>query len=231
MNLAIVGYGKMGRMIEQLAPDYNFKVAAKADQSYEITAEAFAGVDVAIDFSIPEAVLPNARALAALGVNLVIGTTGWLQHMDELKAIVAAANTGCVWAPNFSVGVAIFSRLVAEAARLMQSEAEYEAYAWEAHHSAKLDAPSGTMLKLIEDMRAAGYSKKIDVSSTRAGKIPGTHTIGFDSAADTITLTHTARSREGFARGALKAARWVVGKKGFHEFGDILFSSGGGTCS
>jgi 4-hydroxy-tetrahydrodipicolinate reductase len=231
MNLAIVGYGKMGRLIEQLAPEYQFAVTAKADQSDEITAQAFAGVDVAIDFSIPEAVLPNAKALSALGVNLVIGTTGWLRQMDELKAIIAAHDTACVWGPNFSVGVAIFSRLVTEAARLMQGESEYESYAWEAHHSAKKDAPSGTMLKLIDDMRGAGYSNHIDVSSTRAGKIPGTHEIGFDSAADSITLTHTARSREGFARGALKAAQWVVGKRGFHEFSAVLFPSGGGTCS
>jgi len=231
MNLSLVGYGKMGRLIEQLAPEYGFTVTAKADQSHEITPEAFAGVDVAIDFSIAEAVLPNAKALAGLGVSLVIGTTGWLNQIDELKAIIASGKTGCVWGPNFSVGVAIFSRLVSEAARMMQREGEYEAYAWEAHHSAKKDAPSGTMLKLLDDMRRAGYAKQIDVSSTRAGKIPGTHEIGFDSAADTITLTHTARSREGFARGALKAAQWVVGKQGFHEFSDILFSSGGGTCS
>jgi 4-hydroxy-tetrahydrodipicolinate reductase len=221
----------MGRLIEQLAPQYNFTVMAKADQSYEITPEAFANIDAAIDFSIPEAVIPNAKVLSALGINLVIGTTGWLSQIEDLKATIAAHNTGCVWGPNFSIGVAIFSRLVSEAARLMQSEAEYESYAWEAHHSAKLDAPSGTMLKLVDDMRRAGYTKHIDVSSTRAGKIPGTHTIGFDSAADTITLTHTARSREGFARGALKAAQWVVGKKGFHEFSEILFSPGGSTCS
>jgi 4-hydroxy-tetrahydrodipicolinate reductase len=229
LNLGIVGYGKMGRMIEQLAPEYGFTVTAKADQSYEITAEAFAGVDAAIDFSIAEAVIPNAKALSGLGVNLVIGTTGWLDRMDELKSIIAAGNTGCVWGPNFSIGVAIFSRLVSEAAKLMQNEAEYESWAWEAHHSAKKDAPSGTMLKLVDDMRGAGYSKHVDVSSTRAGRIPGTHEIGFDSAADTITLTHTARNREGFARGALKAAQWVVGKRGFHEFSDIIF--GGGTCS
>jgi 4-hydroxy-tetrahydrodipicolinate reductase len=229
LNLGIVGYGKMGRMIEQLAPEYGFTVSAKADQSHEITAEAFAGVEAAIDFSIGEAVIRNATALSGLGVNLVIGTTGWLDRMDELKSIIAAGNTGCVWGPNFSIGVAIFSRLVSEAAKLMQNEAEYESWAWEAHHSAKKDAPSGTMLKLVDDMRRAGYSKHIDVSSTRAGRIPGTHEIGFDSAADTITLTHTARSREGFARGALKAAQWVVGKKGFHEFSDIIF--GGGTCS
>ena len=229
MNLGIVGYGKMGRMIEQLAPEYGFTVTAKADQSHEITAEAFAGVEAAIDFSIGEAVIPNAKALSGLGVNLVIGTTGWLDRMGELRSIIAAGNTGCVWGPNFSIGVAIFSRLVSEAAKLMQNEAEYESWAWEAHHSAKKDAPSGTMLKLVDDMRRAGYSKHIDVSSTRAGRIPGTHEIGFDSAADTITLTHTARSREGFARGALKAAQWVVGKRGFHEFSDIIF--GGGTCS
>jgi 4-hydroxy-tetrahydrodipicolinate reductase len=231
VKLGIVGYGKMGRMIEQLAPEYGFTVTAKADQSYEITASAFAGVDAAIDFSIADAVIPNTKALAALGVNLVIGTTGWLDKIDELKGIIAAGKTGCVWGPNFSIGVLIFSRLVSEAAQLMQNEADYESWAWEAHHSAKKDAPSGTMLKLVADMRAAGYTKHVDVSSTRAGKIPGTHEIGFDSSADTITLTHTARSREGFARGALKAAQWVVGKQGFHEFSDIIFQSGGGTCS
>jgi 4-hydroxy-tetrahydrodipicolinate reductase len=137
VKLGIVGYGKMGHMIEQLAPEYGFTVAAKADQSYEITAEAFTGVDAAIDFSIAEAVVPNTKALAALGVNLVIGTTGWLDRMDELKTIIAAGKTGCVWGPNFSIGVAIFSRLVSETARLMQNEAEYESWAWEAHHSAK----------------------------------------------------------------------------------------------
>jgi 4-hydroxy-tetrahydrodipicolinate reductase len=223
MKLAIVGYGKMGRLIEQLAPEYGFTVTAKADQSHEITAEAFAGADVAIDFSIPEVVVENSAAVCALGVNLVIGTTGWLHRLPEVKAAVEKNSTGCVWGPNFSVGVAIFSRLVSEAARLMQAEAEYESWAWEAHHSAKKDAPSGTMLKVVDDMRKAGYSRHIDVSSTRAGKIPGTHEIGFDSSADTITLTHTARSREGFARGALKAAKWVVGKKGFYEFSEILF--------
>lgn len=223
MNLAIVGYGKMGRMIEQLAPEYGFNVTAKADQSRDITGESFQGADVAIDFSMPEVVVENSAAVSALGVNLVIGTTGWLDRMEEVKSAVATNGTGCVWGPNFSVGVAIFSRLVSEAARLMQDEAEYESWAWEAHHSAKKDAPSGTMLKLIGDMRKSGYAKYIDVSSTRAGKIPGTHEIGFDSSADTITLTHTARSREGFARGALKAAKWVVGKKGFYEFSEILF--------
>jgi len=231
MNLAIVGYGKMGHLLEQLAPDCQFTVTAKADRSSEITAAAFAGVDVAIDFSTAEAVIPNAKAVAALGVHLVIGTTGWLDRINDLQSIVASADIGCVWGPNFSVGIAVFSRVIAEAARLMHAEEDYEAFAWEAHHSAKKDAPSGTMLKLLDDMRHAGYSQKIDVSSTRAGKIPGTHEIGFDSSADTITLTHTARSREGFARGALKAAHWIVGRHGLYEFSDILFQSGDSSCS
>jgi 4-hydroxy-tetrahydrodipicolinate reductase len=128
-----------------------------------------------------------------------------------------------VWSPNFSIGVNLFFRLVSEAAKLAAAEQGYGAWAWEIHHATKQDAPSGTLLKLVERMRQAGYDRKIDVASNRAGAIPGTHEIGFDSAADTITLRHTARSREGFARGALKAAQWVIGKKGFHEFSDIAF--------
>ena len=128
-----------------------------------------------------------------------------------------------MWSPNFSIGVNAFLRLVAEASRLLAPESEYGAWAWEIHHSTKKDAPSGTLLRLVEEMKEAGYARAIDVGSNRAGAHPGTHEIGFDSAADTITLRHTARSREGFARGALKAAQWVVGKKGFHEFGEIVF--------
>jgi 4-hydroxy-tetrahydrodipicolinate reductase len=128
-----------------------------------------------------------------------------------------------VWSPNFSIGVNAFLRIVAEAARLLSPENEYAAWAWEIHHSMKKDAPSGTLIKLVDEMTKVGYQRPIDVSSSRAGAHPGTHEIGFDSAADTITIRHTARSREGFARGALKAAQWVVGKKGFHEFSEIVF--------
>ena len=137
--------------------------------------------------------------------------------------------TGLVWSPNFSIGVNAFFRLVAEAARLLAAQPEYGAWAWEIHHAAKKDAPSGTLLKLVEEMKKAGYGRAIDRSSNRAGMVPGTHEVGFDSAADTITLRHTARSREGFARGALKAAQWVVGKKGFYEFSDIIFSATDGN--
>ena len=228
MNLAIVGYGKMGRLVEQLAPEYGFRVALKLDEFNNvdfagITRENFAGVDVALEFSIPSATVENIERIAALGVNLVVGTTGWLGELERVKAIVERSGIGLVWSPNFSVGVNVFSRLVAEAARLLAAEEEYGAWAWEIHHSTKQDAPSGTLLKLVDDMKKAGYGRPVDAASNRAGRHPGTHEIGFDSAADTITLRHTARSREGFARGALKAARWVAGKKGFFEFGQVLF--------
>jgi 4-hydroxy-tetrahydrodipicolinate reductase len=227
-DLAIVGYGKMGRLIEQLAPEYGFNVKLKLDEfnnaNFEgITAENFRGIDVAIDFSIPAAVPRNAEGLAALGVNMVVGTTGWLEHIDAVKAAVAKHNVALVWSPNYSVGVNAFFRIVAEASRLLASQPEYGAWAWEIHHSTKKDAPSGTLIKAVDEMKKAGYPRAIDTASSRAGAHPGTHEIGFDSSADTIVLRHTARSREGFARGALKAAQWIIGKKGFHEFADILF--------
>lgn len=230
MKLAIVGYGKMGRLIEQLAPEYDFEVALKLDEfnnaNFEgITRENFQGVDVAIEFSIPTAVADNVERIAALGVPLVVGTTGWTGEMERVKAAVARHGIGLVWSPNYSVGVNVFFRLAAEAARLLESHRDYAAWGWEIHHSAKKDAPSGTLLKLVEEMRRAGWSRGVNTSSNRAGAHPGTHEIGFDSTADTITLRHTARSREGFARGALKAAQWVVGKKGFFEFSEVLFGS------
>jgi len=226
-NLGIVGYGKMGRMIEQLAPEYNFSVSLKRDPliwPVPLKAEDFRGIDVAIDFTVPEAVRQNAEAIASFGVNQVIGTTGWLEQIDGVKGAVERHGTGLVWSPNFSIGVNAFFRLVAEAARLLAAQPEYGAWAWEIHHAAKKDAPSGTLLKLVEEMKKAGYPRAINASASRAGTVPGTHEIGFDSAADTITLRHEARSREGFARGALKAAQWIVGKKGFFEFSEVIFS-------
>jgi 4-hydroxy-tetrahydrodipicolinate reductase len=222
-RLAIVGYGKMGRLVEQLAPEYGFDVALKLDEFNNVdcagcTADNFKGIDVAIEFSIPHAVVANVEAIAKLGVNLVVGTTGWQQDLERVRTAVEGSGIGLVWSPNFSIGVKIFAKIVEKAAELLKNEPEYEAWAWEIHHSAKKDAPSGTLLKLVEEMKKAGYESNIDVSSNRAGRIPGTHEIGFDSSADTITLRHTARNREGFARGALRAAQWIAGKRGFHEF-------------
>jgi 4-hydroxy-tetrahydrodipicolinate reductase len=228
MHIALIGYGKMGKLVETLAPQYGGEVRLKLDEfnnaRFEgVTAENFRGVDVAIDFSIPEAAIENIERISALGVNLVVGTTGWLDQIERAKAAVARHGTGLVWSPNYSIGVNAFFRLVGEAARLLANQPDYESWAWEIHHSAKKDAPSGTLLKLVEEMRKSGYTRRIDTGSNRAGAHPGTHEIGFDSAADTITLRHTARGREGFARGALAAARWITGKKGFYEFGEIVF--------
>jgi 4-hydroxy-tetrahydrodipicolinate reductase len=228
MNLAIIGYGKMGRLVEQLAAEYGFSVPLRLDiednaNGAGITRERFHGIDVAVDFSVPAAVLTDIERLASAGVNAVVGTTGWTEHMDRAKLAVKNGGIGLVWSPNFSIGVNVFLHLVSEAARRLAPYPEYGAWAWEIHHSAKKDAPSGTLLKLVEEMKKADPKRPVDVSSSRAGAHPGTHEVGFDSAADTITLRHTARSREGFARGALQAARWVVGKKGWFEFRDILF--------
>jgi 4-hydroxy-tetrahydrodipicolinate reductase len=228
MKIAIVGYGKMGRMIEALAAPRGIEVALKLDEfnnaNFEgVTPENFKGIDVAIEFSTPAAVVGNVERISKLGVNTVIGTTGWHNQIDRVRAIVESSGAGAVWSPNFSIGVNVFFRVVNEAAKLLAREPEYEAWAWEIHHSAKKDAPSGTLLKLVDEMKQAGYNRPIDVGSNRAGAIPGTHEIGFDSAADTITLRHMARNREGFALGAIKAAQWVAGKKGFFEFSQVLF--------
>jgi len=234
-NLAIIGYGKMGQLIERLAPEAGFSVGLKLDidtnvNQAAITPENFRGVDVAIEFSTPHVAVANLERLCAIGVPTIVGTTGWYGELPRVKEFVDICGVGVVWSANYSIGVNVFRRVVAEAARLMANEPEYGSWAWEVHHSAKKDAPSGTLLQLVEEMQRAGYARRIDVSSNRAGTIPGTHEIGFDSAADTITLRHTARSREGFARGALKAAQWVIGKRGLHEFGDVIFAGDAKTA-
>jgi len=227
MNLAIVGYGKMGKLIEALAPEYGFSVPLKLTRKTNengagITPESFRGIDVAVEFSAPQAAAANIERLASIGINVVAGTTGWFTDLGWAREAVERSGTGLVWSANFSVGVNIFHRIIAEASRALAHESDYGAWAWEIHHAAKKDAPSGTLLQLIETMSKAGYDRPVSLSSNRAGAIPGTHEIGFDSQADTITMRHTARSREGFARGALRAARWVARRKGFFEFREII---------
>lgn len=222
-KIAIVGYGKMGKLIEQLAPEYGFAIQARIDLDGDLAAAREA--DVAVEFTEPNAVVSNLETLAALGVSTVVGTTGWLSQLDRVRAAVERHGTGMVWSPNFSIGVNVFFRLVREAARLLEAEPQYGAWAWEIHHATKKDPRSGTLLKLVEEMKNAGYGRPINASSNRAGAHPGTHEIGFDSAADTITLRHAARSREGFARGALKAAQWVPGKRGIFQFEEIMFQT------
>ena len=231
MKLALVGYGKMGRMIESLAPADGCEIGLILDEYNNaagagLTAENFKGIDAAIEFTTPDTALPNLLALAKLGVPTVCGTTGWLARLDEVRAAYVASGAGLVYSANFSIGINVFRRVVGEAARWMKRHPEYEAWAWEIHHSAKKDAPSGTRLRLVEEMREAGYDGRIDTGSNRAGAHPGTHEIGFDSAADTLTLRHVARSREGFAKGALAAARMIASRKGVFEFGELLFAEG-----
>ena len=226
-GLAIVGYGKMGRMIERLAPEYGFAVKAKFcgqenAGARALTSAALAGVDVAVEFTRPDAATANLQRLAETGVAMVCGTTGWYSEMERLKKAIGENGSGLVWGANFSVGLNLFREVVAEAARRFAREESYGAWGWEIHHAAKKDAPSGTLLALAEEMKRNGYTREISLSANRAGAVPGTHEIGFDSAEDTVTIRHTARGREGFARGALRAAQWVIGRKGVHEFREIV---------
>ena len=223
----------MGRLVEQLAPEYGFQVTVRLTAENNIagagiTRNAFADVDVAIEFSTPETVVANLKQLAEAKIPTVTGTTGWIDHISEVRDAFQASGSGLVWSPDFSVGVAVFRKLAGLAAELLRDEEEYGAWAWEIHHDAKKDAPSGTLLHIVDTMRRRGYTRNIDVSASRAGKHPGTHEIGFDSSADTITLRHVARNREGFARGALKSAGWILGRKGVYTFEDVLFGTARG---
>jgi 4-hydroxy-tetrahydrodipicolinate reductase len=217
----------MGRLIEQLAPEYGFDVrlalsGATNASGAGLTRENFRGVDAAVEFSAPSAAAQNICQLAALGIPVVAGTTGWLQQLPCVRDAVQSSGGALVWSPNFSVGVYRFRQIIAQAARAFAAEHEYEAWGWEIHHAAKRDALSGTLLAVAEEMKQSGFDRAINLSANRAGAHPGTHEIGFDSSSDTITIRHTARSREGFARGALRAARWIVGKNGVFEFRDIV---------
>jgi 4-hydroxy-tetrahydrodipicolinate reductase len=227
MKVLLVGYGKMGRLVGELADQYGCEVAGIVDPMSPSNGggpadERWRGVDVAIDFSTPESVIGNVPVLARRGINVVLGTTGWSQHEAALRTIVSDCGIGIVAAPNFSTGVVLFDALVAQAARWFGPHESFGAFLHEAHHAAKKDAPSGTALFLKQSMEQAGFSRSIDVSSTRAGFIPGTHTVGFDGPAETITLSHTARDRTAFARGALTAATWVRGKRGWFTMRDVL---------
>jgi 4-hydroxy-tetrahydrodipicolinate reductase len=222
--LAIVGYGKMGRLIERLAPEYGFELRAKfsAVNGGTLSKDSLKGAVTAVEFTNAAAAPENLRRLAALGVNTVCGTTGWYEQCSAIRKEVKSAGTALVYGPNFAVGVNLFMEIVKHAAGLLARQSQYEAWAWEIHHSAKKDSPSGTLKKLVEEVREAGFTHSLTVSANRAGAHTGTHEIGFDSAEDTITLRHTARSREGFARGALLAARWMAGKTGVYEFREII---------
>jgi 4-hydroxy-tetrahydrodipicolinate reductase len=224
MRILLVGYGRMGRMVDALASEQGFDVVGRVDEGRP----EWTAADVAVDFSTADALLESFPEYLSRKLPVVIGTTGWSAHAARLREQAERAGLGVVASANFSIGVNLFQLIAAEAAALMQAHPQYGAWMHEAHHAAKRDAPSGTALMLRDAMVEAGFDRAIDISSTRAGTIPGVHTIGFDGSSDTIELTHTARDRKGFAAGALVAARWIAGRSGWYSMLDVLRGPGTG---
>jgi 4-hydroxy-tetrahydrodipicolinate reductase len=222
MKIALIGFGVMGQLVAAEASKSGDEVGLKVDSNNddELIAK-LAGHDVAIDFSIAEAVVRNITAAVEAGVPIVVGTTGWKAAESEIRQLVIEKEGTLVYGANFSIGVNVFYRIVENASQLFASVSGYAPFLEEAHHSRKKDAPSGTAIQ-IRELMMKHLKQDVPTSSTRAGFIPGTHRIGFDSEADQITLTHTARSRQGFAAGALLAARWSIGRKGVFEFGEVI---------
>ncbi|MFN6964282.1 MAG: 4-hydroxy-tetrahydrodipicolinate reductase [Pyrinomonadaceae bacterium] len=228
MKIALIGYGRMGRLIDATAAGRGHEIVAAihgeaARRPAEALAHALraAEADVAIDFSTADAVRRNVEASMIAGVPLVEGTTGWNDQRAAIEGLVREREGAFVFGANFSIGVNLFFRVAQFAAELFAKFPEYETFIEEQHHSQKKDAPSGTALKL-EELVSRHVKLASEIAVTRAGNIPGTHRVGFDGSADQVLLEHTARSREGFASGAVMAAEWVVGKKGFYDFVDVL---------
>ncbi len=231
MKIALIGYGAMGQLVGRLAIEQGHEIALTldiedADRGVEDVAKALRGCDVAIDFSIADSVPKNAEACALAGVPIVVGTTGWLAQLPEVRSVVSDHDGALIYGANFSVGVQVFYRIAARAAELFRDLESYDGFIEEAHHKRKRDAPSGTAVQLHKIV-AEELGHDVPVTSTRAGYIPGTHRLGFDSVADQISISHVARSREGFAAGALVAAKWIVGRKGVFEFSEVV----GRVCS
>lgn len=227
LKLLLVGHGRMGRLVEALAPSYDVDLAGILDSRTNtggsaLTTERWPAVDVIIDFSHADAFLANLPRLCSLRTNLVIGTTGWKAREAEVRRAIDEAGVGAVVAANFSVGANVLEVVAEAAGRLFERQKDYGAWLHEAHHAAKKDAPSGTALSLKAAIERAGFTRPIDVSSTRAGFIPGVHTIGFEGPSESVTLTHDVRDRATFAHGALAAARWVHGRRGWFTMRDVL---------
>jgi 4-hydroxy-tetrahydrodipicolinate reductase len=235
VNIALFGYGKMGREVEAAALAAGHHIVATFDIDRPLSADALrnSGANVAIDFSQPNAVEANVEFCAKAGVPIVIGTTGWEDALEKVHRLIDEAGIGCVVGSNFSIGVNLFLQMVREASRIV-NDAGYDAYIVEAHHRGKKDFPSGTALRISEAVLSGLKSKTnvaselprgeaissdtLLISSIRAGAITGAHTVGFDSDEDSIELTHQAKNRRGFASGAVVAAEWIVGKKGLYRF-------------
>ena len=231
--LALVGMGKMGRALALLAPERGFRVVAELDAAQPgfagITRESLRDAQVAIEFTTPDAAPANVRACAAAHCPVVVGTTGWYDQLPGVAADVERAGSALLTAPNFSVGVAVFDRVVAEAARLFGQLDGFDAHLVETHHSAKRDAPSGTAGALAKTASAA-LGRAIPVTSIRTGHVPGTHEVVFDAPFEQVRLVHEARDRRVFAEGALVAARWIVGRRGVFTLADVLAGSPAGVA-
>jgi 4-hydroxy-tetrahydrodipicolinate reductase len=243
MKIAIVGYGKMGKMIEEASKERGVLVVSTidpkaSDAKYaELSAESVKDADVCIDFTHPSVIMGNIKKYCELKKNAVIGTTGWYDHMDEAEKMVKDAGIGCIWSGNFSIGVNMYFKIIESAAKIANNIDDYDIMGVEYHHNKKADSPSGTMkmigdilLHNIERKKTAVYTMlerqiahdELHLASVRGGSIPGIHEVRFDSDADTITMTHSARNREGFAKGSVMAAEFVNGKKGFFNIKDLM---------
>lgn len=242
MNIAIIGYGKMGHEIETIAKAKGMTITTidpndNEANFKEINEESMKDIDVCIEFTNPDSVISNIKKITQFGKNIVIGTTGWYDKMDEVKKIVEDAGTGVIWSGNFSLGVNIFFKIIEDAAKIINNVDDYDIFVHEFHHNQKADSPSGTATMIgeiltnnierkntivTEELNRQIKKDELHISSTRSGNIPGTHIVGFDSPADTIELKHTARNRSGFALGALMAANWIKDKKGFYDINDLM---------
>ena len=243
LKIALIGYGKMGRMIEQLCRQRkDIEIVSIIDPQNtscfaQINEKSLSVADVAVDFTFPGAVIENIESVAKLGKNIVVGTTGWYDKIDEAKKIIKQSNIGFIWASNFSIGVHLFFNIINNASQLINCFDNYDIYGIEMHHNQKKDSPSGTA-KTIGDIMIKNIKRKkkiiterldrkieqdeLHIASIRAGTIPGTHIVGFDSSVDEIELKHTAKTRAGFANGAIAASKWIEGKKGFYSIDDMM---------
>jgi len=237
LKIALIGYGQMGKMLEQLAPEMDMEIVSIIDPTLGngICKETVAEADVCIDFTLPKSALPNIKKLSELRKTVVMGTTGWMQNLAEVTEIVNQSGIGFIYGSNFSPGMNMFFQVVKQAATMFNNLEDYDVYGLEYHHKRKVDSPSGTakvlsdiILDKVDRKTEAQYDKldrkvkpeEFHLSSVRAGEIPGTHIIGFDTEADSIELKHTARNRIGLAKGALLAAKWITDKKGIYDFSE-----------
>ena len=217
MNIALLGYGKMGQLIEEIATQSGHSITSIANSKHSVDDINFSKVDVAIDFSTPTTAFKNISTTLAQGVPVVSGTTGWLDKMGDINKLTTKNNTAFLYASNFSIGVNLFFELNKKLKSIMDSHPKYKTHIREIHHTEKLDAPSGTALSLQSQI-----DKNTPIYSERIKGVPGTHFVEYTSDIDTISISHEAHNRNGFAKGALMAAEWIVNKKGIFKMSDVL---------